>query len=43
MRVDKDEWHAESDTGEVIPAGKEVEVVRVEGTHLVVKVLQKEV
>ncbi len=35
VRVKKEEWRAESD--ELIPEGAAVEVVRVEGTHLVVK------
>lgn len=38
IRIGKDEWRADSDTGEVIPKGKMVEVIKVEGTHLVVKV-----
>jgi membrane protein implicated in regulation of membrane protease activity len=41
VRIGKDEWRADSDTGEVIPTGKTVEVTRVEGTHLVVKVLSE--
>lgn len=39
VRIGKDEWRADSDTDEVIPAGKTVEVTKVEGTHLVVKVI----
>ncbi|MGB8657502.1 MAG: NfeD family protein [Candidatus Zixiibacteriota bacterium] len=38
VRIGKDEWRADSDTGEIIPAERMVEVTRVEGTHLVVKV-----
>lgn len=41
IRVEKDEWRADSDTGEVIPPGKTVEVTRVDGTHLVVKVMKE--
>jgi len=41
VRIGKDEWRADSDTGEIIPTGKTVEVTRVEGTHLVVKVLSE--
>ncbi len=41
IRVGKEEWRAESDTGEVIPVGKMVEVARVVGTHVVVKTLKE--
>ena len=41
VRIGKDEWRADSDTDETIAAGKIVEVTRVDGTHLVVK-LSKE-
>ncbi|MCF6159124.1 MAG: NfeD family protein [wastewater metagenome] len=33
-------WRADSDTGEVIPAGEKIEVVKVVGTHLVVRILK---
>ena len=42
VRLDKEEWRADSETGEVIPAGIRVEVVRLDGTHLVVKIIEKE-
>ena len=42
VRIDKEEWRADSVTDEVIPAGKRVEVVRLDGTHLVVKTLEEE-
>ena len=42
VRLDKEEWRADSVTDEVIPAGKRVEVVRLDGTHLVVKTLEEE-
>jgi membrane protein implicated in regulation of membrane protease activity len=42
VRIGKDEWRADSDTDEVIPVGKAVEVTRVEGTHLVVKIIKEE-
>lgn len=42
IRVERDEWRAESDTGEVIPPGNVVEVVRVEGTRMVVRILTEE-
>jgi membrane protein implicated in regulation of membrane protease activity len=41
VRMGKDEWRADSDTGEVIPVGNTVEVARVEGTHVIVKLLKK--
>lgn len=41
VRVEKDEWRAESETGETIPAGEVVEVRRMDGTHLVVNVAAK--
>ncbi|MCJ7497057.1 MAG: NfeD family protein [candidate division Zixibacteria bacterium] len=40
VRIGKEEWRADSDTGEVISPGQTVEVIKVEGTHLVVKVLK---
>ncbi len=40
VRIGKDEWRADSDTDEVIPVGKTVAVVSVEGTHLVVKIIK---
>jgi membrane protein implicated in regulation of membrane protease activity len=42
VRIGKDEWRADSDTDEVIPEGKTVEVTRVDGTHLVVKIINQE-
>jgi membrane protein implicated in regulation of membrane protease activity len=36
VRVDREEWRAESSTGQSIPAGTEVRVVDVAGTRLVV-------
>ena len=42
IRVERDEWRAESDTGEVIPPGNVVEVVRVEGTRMVVRISTEE-
>lgn len=42
VRIGKDEWRADSETDEVIPVGKTVEVTRVEGTHLVVKIIKEE-
>jgi membrane protein implicated in regulation of membrane protease activity len=42
VRLDKEEWRADSETGVIIPAGTQVEVVRLDGTHLVVKTIEKE-
>jgi membrane protein implicated in regulation of membrane protease activity len=42
VRIDKEEWRAESDTGDNIEPGALVEVVRLEGTHAVVRVLKEE-
>ena len=41
VRLEKEEWRAESDTDEVIPEGTRVEVVRLEGTHLIVVPLKE--
>lgn len=41
VRIGKDEWRADSDTGDVIPAGKTVKVVRISGAHLVVKIKEE--
>jgi membrane protein implicated in regulation of membrane protease activity len=41
VRIGKDEWRADSDTGEVIPLGKMVKVIRVEGTHILVNILKE--
>lgn len=40
--VDSEEWRAESASGEVIPAGAKVKVLRVEGTHVVVEKVKEE-
>lgn len=42
VRIDKDEWRADSDTEENILAGQKIKVIRIDGTHLVVKVLKEE-
>ena len=42
VRLKKEEWHADSETGEIIPAGTMVEVVRLDGTHLVVKPIKED-
>lgn len=38
VRIDKDEWRADSETDKVISKGTKVIVTRLDGTHLVVKV-----
>lgn len=42
VRLKKEEWRADAESGRVIPAGKLVEVVRMDGTHLVVKQIDEE-
>jgi membrane protein implicated in regulation of membrane protease activity len=42
IRIDKEEWRADSDTDVSIPVGKRVEVTRLDGTHMVVKPLEEE-
>jgi membrane protein implicated in regulation of membrane protease activity len=37
VRVGREEWRAEPEGNEEIPTGAEVEVLRVDGTHLVVR------
>jgi membrane protein implicated in regulation of membrane protease activity len=42
VRVQKDEWRADSETGEVIPEGERIVVTRLDGTHMVVKIKKEE-
>jgi membrane protein implicated in regulation of membrane protease activity len=42
VRLKKEEWLAGSETGEVIPVGNQVEAIRLDGTHLVVKKIKEE-
>ncbi len=42
VRLKKEEWLAGSETGEVIVVGNRVEVIRMEGTHLVVEKIKEE-
>lgn len=37
VRMDREEWRAESETGDIIPVNTRVETVQIEGTHLIVK------
>jgi membrane protein implicated in regulation of membrane protease activity len=41
VRLGKEEWRAESESGDRIPEGVRVSVSRLDGTHLVVTVLKK--
>ena len=41
VRLQKEEWRAESETGEILSVDTQVEVVRLDGTHLVVKKIEK--
>lgn len=41
VRMGKEEWRAESDSGEDIKTGTRVTVVRLSGTHLVVKPIEE--
>jgi len=43
IRIEKEEWRAESESGEVIFKDALVEVIKVEGTHLIVKVFVEDV
>lgn len=40
VRIDKDEWRADSETEAIITKGNKVVVTRVDGTHLVVNILE---
>lgn len=42
VRVQKDEWRADSETGETIPEGARIVVARLDGTHLVVRIKKEE-
>ncbi|MBN1482363.1 NfeD family protein [candidate division KSB1 bacterium] len=39
IRMDREEWRAESEDGHILPAGERVVTVKIEGTHLIVKSL----
>lgn len=41
VQIRNENWRADSDTGDIIPAGKKVEVIKVVGTHLVVRILSE--
>jgi membrane protein implicated in regulation of membrane protease activity len=42
VRIDKEEWRADSDSGKMIAEGARVEVTRLDGTHVVVKPFEEE-
>ena len=42
VRLDKEEWRADSEPDSIIPKGQRVEVVRLDGTDLVVKVIEED-
>lgn len=42
VRVQKDEWRADSETEELIPEGAQVVVTRMDGTHLIVRIKKEE-
>ena len=42
VRMGKEEWRAESESGESIPEGQSVAVTKIDGTHLIVKMLTEE-
>jgi membrane protein implicated in regulation of membrane protease activity len=42
VRIDKEEWRADSDTDTVISVGSRVQVTRLDGTHMVVKPIEEE-
>ena len=41
VRLEREEWKAESDTGESIQSGVRVKVTRMSGTHLVVRPIEE--
>ncbi|UCE19105.1 MAG: NfeD family protein [Gemmatimonadota bacterium] len=36
VRLDREEWRAESETGDILPEGAQVKVIRLDGVHLIV-------
>ena len=41
VRIDKEEWRAESEDESVIESGTRIEVIRLDGTHAVVRLLKE--
>jgi membrane protein implicated in regulation of membrane protease activity len=42
VRVEKDEWRADSEIGDLIPEGKRIIVSRLDGAHMVVRLKKEE-
>ena len=42
VRVQKDEWRADSETGEIIPEGERIIVTRLDGAHMIVRMKREE-
>lgn len=42
VRIDREEWRASSETGDILPVGSLVEVCRIEGTRAIVKTITEE-
>jgi membrane protein implicated in regulation of membrane protease activity len=42
VRIEKEQWRADSESDETIPSGRRIEVVRLEGTHAVVRPLKED-
>lgn len=42
VRIDRDEWRAISETGEIIPVNTPIRVTRIDGTRAIVKIIEKE-
>jgi membrane protein implicated in regulation of membrane protease activity len=40
VRIDKDEWRADSSTDRIIPTGEKVKIIGLDGTHLVVESIE---
>ena len=43
VRIDQELWRAESENGEVVPAGAAVKVLRIDGTRTIVQKMEKEI
>ena len=41
VRLNKEEWRAEAETNDNIPVGERVQVIKIDGTHLIVKPLSE--
>ncbi|MBN2565050.1 MAG: NfeD family protein [Candidatus Eisenbacteria bacterium] len=42
VRIDREQWRADSELDDNIPSGRRIEVVRLEGTHVVVRALKED-